>query len=139
MYWAQKHFKCSEACHQKNKEMKMLLEITPTDAPFADELPIAKTQIEPLPSDKETLYCKIICNLINEINLVKDQAFYYNKLVEDNDINEHWKRLADDEDVEKERKRDEYDFYDENRNEMKMLGMKFEDIKRLSRMKLAKN
>ena len=49
IYYAEKHLKCSKKNLEKQEELKLLLKLTPSKAPFQDEL----MPPEPVSNDKE--------------------------------------------------------------------------------------
>lgn len=138
-YYADKHIKCAEKSHEKLEEYKLCLKITPAEAPFADELRAENASA--LSDDdkakyefRETVYKKIIWNLLIEVGDKEEWCWWFNKMTEKPELHQAFQEMRDDgmemsED-------DKYNIYLECNKEMKLLGLTYDQLREVGRKKL---
>lgn len=132
-YYADKHIAHAKMNLKACEELRVLLNITPKHAPFP-ELAESHTPAVEIPVDKEIIYCKIIKGLIARVESETTWAYWFNKLIEDEDVERKYKNLTEmGTDIPED---DKFDFGNEFYKELKQLGYKYEDIKDISRKKL---
>lgn len=135
-FYIEKHFpKCSQLCQDKLDEYKVLLKITPKEAPFAEQLQSAPTDQKVIEYYKarEQVYQKIIWNMLAEVADKEEWAYWFNQLTEDSEIHARFKELQEEKDMPETEK---YDISLECSKELKLLGIRYQQIQEAGRKKL---
>lgn len=135
-YYAEKHLKCSKANLDKQEEYKLLLKLTPSKAPFQDELmppePISNDKEIEMYKYREKVYQKMIHNMYCDLKDKYEWTYWFNKLIEDDDIHGKYKELSENNMPEDE----DYDFDTDNHKELKLLGIRLSTITTVGKSKL---
>lgn len=144
LYYAEKHTKCLTKSFEKHEEIQVLLNLTPKTAPFCDlsgcDLSGAKVNVIIQPSSsselaawREKVYQKIIHNLYLELDDKQEWAYWFNKLIEDDEAHEKYKEISGSDNMPEDEK---YDPSVELSKELKLLGLKWDTIKETGRKKI---
>jgi hypothetical protein len=129
-YYADKHAKCIKKSFEKHDTIKATLKIEPTAAPFCD--PPDHSDKSALSEYRERLYQKLIYSMFIDLKDKDEWAYWFNKMIEDNTIHDHYKEISGSEMPDEEK----YDPSSENSRWLRLLGISWDTIKENDRKKL---
>ena len=130
LYYTEKHKECIKKSFEKHDTIKATLKIEPTAAPFCD--PPDHSDKSALNEYRERLYQKIIFNMYIEIKDKQENSYWFNKLLEDDTIHDHFKDISATDMPEDE----QYDPATDNIRWLKLLGVSWDTIRENDRKKL---
>jgi hypothetical protein len=141
IYYADKHFpKCQQSSFEKLEEYKLLLKITPAEAPFASELRAENTVVNPLSDDerakyeyREAVYKKMLYTLYCEIVDKQEWSWWLNQLTENSEVYAIFKEMREEKNFPDDEK---FNMELECSKELKALKVSFEQIRTAGMKKL---